>query len=418
MEAELCPVDNRRSVAEILLKLAVVHFTTITAYCHLLNIRGEPKRVICRKTILFFICPSSIIIQHILALLILASVSVLIQFTNINKVTPLQASLKRAPIILFGKVDNQSYPSQSTLHSSDKRSMIQTIGRVTVVSALAAQCIGSCIVFTHRYKHDAATLSDWRVFELAIAALLISLLTLVYLLWEATLQLSSHDAFDLSQRPFSAWLNVPHRRHRTYLDTTLFYLRDVPAPTGTYSHETTRRKLQRESLRTVFDAPTIISLFCTHPWRARRLLFSALRLFIHGGLIEAPDMFGCAECAVRSGNKHLVAFCQAVFFVTTVSMSAVMVLPAPANTFREWKRIGWSQTLLQILVLLILGLISWGLFALVYLLAFVLVLPSFTVTSLASDLVQQLKTLATWPTDLKCPLLWSDPKANFLWHLM
>lgn len=416
MEAELCPLDNRRSVAEILLKLAVVHFTTITAYCHLLSLRGEPSRVICRKIILLFICPISIIIQHILAILIIAGTTILIQFTK--DPIALQTSLKRASAIIFGKV-NQYDPSQLTLRNSVRKSVTKTIGRVAVVSALSAQCIGSCIIFVRRYRHNATTLSDWRVLELAIATLLTSLLTVVYLLWEETLRLSSHDTCDLSQRPIHICFNVPgHRRRRTYLDTILFYLRDVPEPTASYSRERTRGKFQRDSFRTVLDAPTIISLFCTQPWRARRLLFSALRVFIPGGLIERLGIFRCDECAVGSGYNHAVATCQAAFFITTVSVSAMLVLPAPTNTLREWKRTGRSQIMLQVIALLLMGLLSWALCILVYFLGFVLVLPFFTFTSLVSDLVEQLKPLATWSVDLECPLLWSDPKANFLWHLM
>lgn len=51
MEAELCPLDDRRSAPEVSLKLAVVRFTTITAYCHLLSTRGEPTVWICIKTV-------------------------------------------------------------------------------------------------------------------------------------------------------------------------------------------------------------------------------------------------------------------------------------------------------------------------------------------------------------------------------
>jgi hypothetical protein len=38
----LCPLEERRSRAEILVKLFVVYFTTIMAFCHLMSVRGEP----------------------------------------------------------------------------------------------------------------------------------------------------------------------------------------------------------------------------------------------------------------------------------------------------------------------------------------------------------------------------------------
>jgi hypothetical protein len=38
----LCPLDKRRSRVEILVKLFVVYFTVIVAFCHLMSIRREP----------------------------------------------------------------------------------------------------------------------------------------------------------------------------------------------------------------------------------------------------------------------------------------------------------------------------------------------------------------------------------------
>lgn len=180
MEEELCTLDDRRSAAELSLKLAVVHFTTIAAYCHLLSMRGEPTKVICRKMTIFFIFPGSIIIQHVVAILAIFSAFVWVRFKKLQDSTLLRSSLKRTPFVLFGAIDQ--HDSQSRLHSSDEESKVKIIGRVIVVLALGAQCIGSCIIFARRYQHDATTIGDWRVLELAIAALLISLLTMVHLL--------------------------------------------------------------------------------------------------------------------------------------------------------------------------------------------------------------------------------------------
>lgn len=406
MEAELCPLDDRRSAAEIWLKLAVVHFTTMTAYCHLLSMRGEPTRAICTKTMLFLFCPGSIIIQHILAILAFVGAYVVVQFINLKDSTPLQLPLKRALVILFGRIDRCS--SQSALRNSDgRRSVIKTIGRLTVVLALTTQSIGSCIIFVRRHKHDAATLGDWRVLELAIAALLISLLTVVYLLWEPTLRLSPHETAQLS-----------HHRHRTYLDAVLLYLRGMPAPTDSDACESIRARFRQDFIRIVLDAPTIIGIFCTQPWIARREMVRVLRSFLPGGLVGVLSIFGCDGCGIRAENKPMEAVCQAAFFVTTVSPSTMLVLTASANTLRKRKRIGWPQALLQVLGFILIGLLSWGLLALIFVLSYIMAAPSFTFISLVLDLIEQLELLAAWPTDLECPLLWSDPKANFLWHLM
>lgn len=352
---------------------------------------------------LFLVCPASIIIQHILAILALVSAYAFIQFINLKDSTSLQVSPKRALAILIGKIDQ--YPSQPTPRNSDGRSVIKTAGRVTVVLALTAQCVGSCIIFIRRHNHNAATLCDWRVFELAIAGLLISLLTLVYLLWESTLRLSPHETVELS-----------HHRHRTYLETTLLYLRGLPAPTETESRERVRTQFKRHFLRIGFDAPTIIGIFCTQPWIVRREWVKVLKSFLPGGLVGVLSIFRCDECTSRSENE--VAVCQAVFFITTVSLSATPVLTEFADRLRKWKRIGRLQALLEVFAFILIGLLLWGLLASIYFLSFIVVVPFFTFMTLVLDLVKQLELLATWPTDLECPLLWSDPKANFLWHLM
>lgn len=405
MEEEICPLDNRRSPAEITLKLAVVHYTTINAYCHLLSMRGEPTRVICRKTVFFFVCPGSIIIQHILAILALVGAYVFIQFINLRDSTSLQLSPKRALVILFGKVDQHT--SQPTPQNSDGRSVIKTAGRVMVVLALTAQCVGSCIVFVRRHRHDAATLGDWRVFELAIAGLLISLLTVVYLLWGSALILSPHETVELS-----------HHRRRTYLDTTLLYLRDVPAPTDSHSHESIRTKFLLDSRRMIYNAPMIIGTVCTQPWIAGQISVRSLRTLLPGGLARVLGILcsgaaGCDECETE--DKFLDDFYHAGLLTSTVTASGFVLLIESAKMLREWKRNGRLQALLQVIAVILMGAIAWGLSAMVFFLGS---LPYFTFGLLVLDLVEQLELLATWPTDLDCPLLWSDPKANFLWHLM
>lgn len=103
--------------------------------------------------------------------------------------------------------------------------------------------------------------------------------------------------------------------------------------------------------------------------------------------------------------------------------SATALRVISTKVFRSrWKADRWWRILLQVLILMPLGVLTWGLVSVLSLLAFMgMFFPTwivfmffFHITSLVFELV----VLANWPTELACSLLWSDPNANFLWHLM
>lgn len=413
MEEELCPLDDRRSAAEVSLKLAVVHFTTMTAYCHLLSMRGEPTKVICKKMVLFFIYPGSIIIQHVMAILAIVSALVFVQFKKRRDSKPLQLSLKRAPFILFGA--NEQPPPQSGPHRSDEESIVKIIGRAIVVLALGAQCIGSCIVFAHRYQHDATTIADWRVLDLATAALLITSLTVVHLFWHPALRLSPNET-----------LGKPHKDHLTFLDATLLYMREVPARVDPGSSKDEREKWQRRTLEVYFNVPITLGTYWAQSSEARQPLLSLLRLFSSGGIIAKLGVFEykspiCDECASRLWFEVFASAIQVFCLIVTTTASAVSVLELSAKVFPEhWTAVSLWWALLRTLVLMPLSVVIWGLAGVLYLLS-CLSVPVWIVLLFIAQifhLVVELIILANWPTDFECPLLWSDPKANVLWHLM
>lgn len=416
MEAELCPLDDRRGTAEVSLKLAVVHFTTTTAYCHLLSTRGEPTKVICRKMILFLLFPGSIIIQHVMAILAIASAIPLVWTKKPQDSTLLRSSLKRAPFILFGAIDQ--HPSQPKLDNSDRECMVKVMGRAIVVLALGAQCIGSCIVFARRYQHNATTTADWRVFELAIAALLISLLTMVHLFWHPAIRLNQEEILEQS-----------HNDHLTYLDTALLYFWGMPPPPvdSNLRKDIIRMEWQSRALRIYFNAPTTFGAYWAQPWQARDLLFSLMRLFSAGGLVGKLGIFApvCAECnsTGRLMYEIVASFAQVSFIITTISISAILLVVLSAKAFpAKRKSVRWRWILLQLLVLLPLGALTWGLVGVLSILMLTVTLfPSQIALMFVCQilfLIYELIILAHWPTELECPLLWSDPNANFLWHLM
>lgn len=415
MAAQLCPLDDRRSAAEISLKLAVVHFTAMTAYCHLLSIRGEPTGVICRKMILFFVFPGSIIIHHVMAILAIVSVYLLVRFKELRHSASLQSSLKRAPATLFGAIDR--HPSQIRLRSSHEESVVKTLARAAVVLALVAQCIGSCIIFARRYQHDATTIGDWRVLELAITTLLISLLTVVHLLWQPSLRLNSHEMFERS-----------HDNRLSHLDATLLYLHEVPVLDESTSNKDGRTILQRECLGLLFNASTMIGAYWAQPWGARKQLNWSIRLTFSGGLVGMLGIFGykttiCDACAYRLVFEIAISLVQIYCVTVTVVSSAGILREFFANAFlRTLTTVRWWWILLRLLVLVPLAVLALGLLSVVFFSFCMIHFFPFWVVYMFGlrvfELVYQIIVLASWPTDLKCPLLWSDPKANVLWHLM
>src|ERR1700712_37515 len=74
-EKELCPLDSRRTTTELVVKLFIVHFTTISAYCHLLSIRGEP--IIGWRLVFYILEPFSLFGHYALSTTVLFAALVL-----------------------------------------------------------------------------------------------------------------------------------------------------------------------------------------------------------------------------------------------------------------------------------------------------------------------------------------------------
>jgi hypothetical protein len=66
----LCPLDGRRTSKELYVKLAVVHFTTLTAFYYFLSISKDP--LLSFWPIIFALAPFNILIQYGTALLSMA----------------------------------------------------------------------------------------------------------------------------------------------------------------------------------------------------------------------------------------------------------------------------------------------------------------------------------------------------------
>lgn len=415
MEAEPCPLDDRRSASEVSLKLAVVHLTTMTAYCHLLSMRGAPAKIIFKKMIVFFIFPGSIIIQHVIAILAIVSTVVLVQFKTPLDSASLQSSLKRAPSILFGAIDQ--HPLDPRPQSSNEQGTLKIMGRIIVVLALGAQCVGSCVVFARRYRHDAATIADWRVLELAIAALLICLLTVVHLLWHPALRTTSDKILQQS-----------HDSHLTYLDRILLHARGMPAPVDSGSSKYTQSRWWRQISEHCFRVPTFLGAYWMLPEHAREVALFSVKNLTFGGFVGKLSMNAglspaCDSCSSSLSLEIMACWFQAMFLVLVIFCSATTVRELLALGFPgEFMPVRWWSILLWLLIFFPLSVLFVGLASVLcglVLLGELLPLWIFAVFGQQMiNLVFQLLRLEYWPTDQECPLLWSDPNANVLWHLM
>src|ERR1700712_3329507 len=134
----LCPHENRRSIAELACKTFVVHFTTVVAFCHLLSIRGQ--WTFTWKLVYYTLAPWYIFVQHALALSLIAVTFLVNFFLPATK----KISTRRALRWLFGTIQ-QKTPDSSTDNSSSWciSQSYANIGRVIVAAAFMTQCAGS-----------------------------------------------------------------------------------------------------------------------------------------------------------------------------------------------------------------------------------------------------------------------------------
>jgi hypothetical protein len=98
LASDLCPLHGRRSSQEVRMQLFVVHFITIAAFCHILNLRKE--RILGSKLALYLLLPSTFLLAHVLASILLAAGA--LTWLLFNRTGRLAESLKRAPWLFLG----------------------------------------------------------------------------------------------------------------------------------------------------------------------------------------------------------------------------------------------------------------------------------------------------------------------------
>ncbi|GES59499.1 hypothetical protein CDV56_105640 [Aspergillus terreus] len=202
----LCPLDERRAKTELLVKLFVVHFTTIGAFFHLLNLRGE---YLLSLGPIFYICaPLSFIAQHVIAAaaLILSIPLVCVRqrrYPDVGKdlVSPVKWLVAR-----FEVPSTEPDPGLQLGQGRASRKWlgeraIRRLGRVLVTIAFLVQCSLSLFLYHRRKAHgpDSIGLIDEKIFQLAVSGILIGLLTLA-----TTLRFPGFRLSNLTQRPITS----------------------------------------------------------------------------------------------------------------------------------------------------------------------------------------------------------------------
>ncbi|GFF37868.1 hypothetical protein IFM58399_05041 [Aspergillus lentulus] len=183
----LCPLDERRTKSQLLVKLFVVHFTTIGAFFHLLNLRGE---YLLNLRPVFYICaPLVFIAQHVIAAATLIMRIPLVCIRDL-RYPSIETDLIRPVESLIAQFKEPStetgQESQSELgqirespHKFGERAL-RRLGRALVTIAFLVQCSLSLLLYHRRKTHgpDSIALIDEKVFQLAASGTLVGLLTL------------------------------------------------------------------------------------------------------------------------------------------------------------------------------------------------------------------------------------------------
>ncbi|KAH7393433.1 hypothetical protein BKA64DRAFT_676180 [Cadophora sp. MPI-SDFR-AT-0126] len=365
---EPCPIDGRRTSKELYVKLLVVHFTVLTAYCHLLSLRNE--RVLSWRPLYFFITPFNIIAQHAAALVVIvAGKGFALLPDEFGRIRLGIRHLKSPFSWLLGDTSEMATGSSNATGQSAGRNIPQTrpsasktVGRTLVVIAFETQCIGAIVLYARRRKHDAVTHVDERIFELACGGLLVGILIL-----GVTIR-----------------LQVFHRRipdiPRSRFETVIFWLRScaLSPPSGSVSwyEPQSWKEFLKENL--VSLAVIIAS--------GRFVVFASLKAVFRSGFLD---------------NLH----------------------PTQPDRYKYWAEgLTWIVLLVFVCLLWIAGddPFAWAahLDVLLIILGFGSFMPVYLVAVRdCVRLFRQIGELGSWPVDVTCPLLWSDPYANYIWWL-
>lgn len=403
----LCPLDERRAKTELLVKLFVVHFTTIGALFHLLNLRGE--YLLSLRPIFYICAPLGFIAQHVIAAaaLILSIPLVCVKqrrYPDVRKdlVSPVKWLVARFEVPSTepdpGLELGQGRASRKWLGES----AIRRLGRVLVTTAFLVQCSLSLFLYHRRKAHgpESIGLIDEKIFQLAASGVLIGLLTLATTLRFPGFRLSN-PAQGLSTNIEGAMLLLGHRAppcvrsgvwDAIVVSLTCSFVLSITSCLALHASG---------SLHPFHDAQCLLNFDKSHNCKVTQgsllmlpLILSLLATMFLLGLLVTLCFFACCAC-VAQFSASWAAILLIFFPAGLITMS--FVLPDQFGGF------------------------------FLYVTIYVFFYPFYLITGVVqtlyigitdySSIFAQLNEWKDWPVDAACPFLWKDSMADQVWWL-
>jgi hypothetical protein len=358
---DLCPLEGRRTVKELEVKLFVVYLTTVAAFAHVQSIRNE--RVLSWRLAFYVLLPSGIFAWCALVLLALLGV---LAVHMCNKQLVDDVMLQRAPRWILGVIpqDDAAYQQLPTSETAEVPEESQQnwkrLGRIILAGAFLVQCIGTIVLYSRRRARQAVTLADQRVFELGCTGLLTAMHWICILL---NIPLFT----DIAPRV--------NEQDRKPCDHVMIFLRDSQTP----------------SLRQI-DSDLVAQILSFYKWSC----FCYISPLVHTKAI--------AGVLVEFFDTPMV-------WVGALILSSVLVAQVAA-TRRHASRMGRFITSIMTAALVTAIVVPLGTLG-------VTAVPwsLYGVYDFWARFRHQNAELVQWPKDSSCPLLWSDPKAAWVWAL-
>jgi hypothetical protein len=395
----LCSLDGRRSNGEVISKYLIVHFTVIVGLLQLRSLQREKWQ--WSGLVFFIICPLVIFVRQAAAILVTLAAAL---YWRIRPNPESGHAFRRAPIWIWGQLPSDE-PSEAQflpINGADnprKEFGWKHLGKAAVAGALIIQSCGTIYIYHRRLEKSATTFADDSVFRLGCAGLLIGFISVLMILdipWLGSGIQPQSDRYGLATNDL------------TWLDLTLICIRGVYLEDYEILHASAPEKVPWELTFAVHAMLATIPIqfvshfriligICTFHWR------------------DLPSVT-MAEILPESNVGRLAPVAAGGFTVWIVALLAGFMMKSVAKqpgTMRKLVRIAAFIGIYLILVPIVLPAIS-------VLLLFALYTPfvdlAYWVGSVL-DIIFQLSELKIWPVDMACPLLWSDPDANFLWQL-
>jgi hypothetical protein len=371
----LCPLDGRRSSQELYVKFFIVNFTTITFYLHFVRRRDtHPDWAL----LFFFLAPLNLVFLYALAILVIFGRYGLGIFYS--RLRHRRQSVSRDTLTtplrwLFGKarcppslpdMEENTPPRPLTLSSATRSAVVN--------GAFLTQCAGCVFLYRRRRQHHAVTLVDQKIFEAATGGLIVGVLNTC-----RSFLLPTFNDF------------VPSNDNMTKMDRFALTCRDSYGRLFRGSDEAS-------SLQLLIMKNAVIS-------------FIVLILSMDTGLFSKYHMlYDRLRDRYRENPAYLIIFC----YPTLMYAGIILFL-----FYEKLKERGSCNMLTKypLLLLIICSVPAVLAFALIMIVSYgIFYVLCMWILSYVSAFDQVVRLSAT-PQNVTCPLLWSDPVAQWVWAL-